>query len=99
MANAAIQMMTDARRAERFDVALAAAIVRLDGSKIDVIIHNVSRYGFMAGGVGMLARGDAMTLHLSDGSAFPAHVSWSRDDRVGASFVVPLASEDLIKLI
>jgi hypothetical protein len=99
MANTATQATSDARRAERFDVMLDAAVVRLDGSRTDVTVRNVSRYGFMAEGVGMLARGDALTLHLRDGSMFPAHVSWSRDDRAGASFIVPLASEDLIKLI
>jgi hypothetical protein len=98
MANATA-MTSDARRAERFDVRLSAAIVRLDGSKVDVLVQNVSRYGFMADGVGALARGDALTLRLNDGSLFQAHVSWSRDNRAGAAFVVPLASEDLIKLI
>lgn len=98
MPNAAA-ITPDARRAERFDVRLAAMIVRLDGSNAAVTVQNVSRYGFMAEGVGALARGDALTLKLNDGSLFPAHVSWSRDNRAGAAFIVPLASEDLIKLI
>ena len=97
-ANAAPQMI-DARRAERFDVNLAATIVRLDGTRWPVRVLNVSRYGFMAEGTGACARGDALSLRLHDGSTFPAHVSWSRDDRAGAAFVGPLASEDLIKLI
>lgn len=98
MANATA-MTTDVRRAERFDVRLPATIVRLDGSSADVLVHNVSRYGFMAEGVGAMARGDALTLRLTEGAMFQAHVSWSRDNRAGAAFVVPLASEDLIKLI
>lgn len=99
MGNAAQMVTADARRAERFDVALPASVVRLDGTAFDVIVRNVSRYGFMAEGVGTFARGDALMLRLPDGASFPAHVSWSRDDRAGAAFVVPLASEDLIKLI
>jgi hypothetical protein len=99
MANTAAQIQADARRAERFDVQFGASVVRLDGTKTNATVRNVSRYGFMAENAGTFARGDALILRLNDGAVFPAHVSWSRDDRVGAAFAVPLASEDLIKLI
>ena len=97
-ANAA-HLSSDARRAERFDVNLPATIERLDGTRSAVRVRNVSRYGFMAEGTGTLARGDSLSLRLNDGSIFPAHVSWSRENRAGAAFAVPLLSEDLIKLI
>lgn len=89
----------DARRAERFDVRFSASLVRLDGTRLSVTVLNVSRYGFMAEGAAMFARGDGVTLRLNDGSIFPATISWARDDRMGAAFAVPLVSEDLVKLI
>lgn len=89
----------DARRAERFDVQLSASLIRLDGTRLAITVRNVSRYGFMAEGAGMFARGDGVTLRLNDGSTFAATVSWARDDRTGAAFIVPLVSEDLVKLI
>jgi PilZ domain len=99
IANSASMANVDARRAERFDVHFSASLVRHDGTRLPVTVHNVSRYGFMAEGAAMFARGDGVTLRLNDGSSFAATVSWARDDRTGAAFIVPLVSEDLVKLI
>lgn len=77
----------------------SAALVRLDGTRLPINVLNVSRYGFMAEGAAMFARGDGVTLRLQDGAIFPATISWARDERIGAAFVVPLVSEDLVKLI
>lgn len=98
-AGSAAVAMSDARRAERFDVQYLATLARPDGTRTQVTVQNVSRYGFMAEGGLMFARGDAITLQISDGTCFAAHISWARDGRAGAAFIGPLASEDLIKLI
>jgi hypothetical protein len=91
MARAQLAILpTDARRAERRVVNLAARLREPGARLVDVELCNLSTTGFMARGDARLEKGDAVWLKVAGCPPESARVVWIEEDKVGFEFATPL---------
>ena len=78
------------RRAQRDEVALPTRMFVKDHQGSDVLLVNISPYGFMVREYGETPKGAIVRLSLPRLGQVAAKVVWSLGGRVGAEFIKPI---------
>lgn len=85
-------------RASRLPVSVVAGLV-CEGVTTPVAIVNLTPYGFMAETEAKLRPGQIATLTLPDEGEVEAEVRWCTGGRFGASFIRPLRTFTLARIL
>ena len=64
-----------------------------NGEKYNATIRNISATGVMVEGLWNVPPGTEFEIHMSEGHVVSATARWSKDDRVGVEFAVPLETD------
>lgn len=78
------------RRAQRDEVALPTRMFSQDHQGSDVLLVNISPFGFMVREYGETPKGAIVRLALPRLGQVSARVVWSLGGRVGAEFIKPI---------
>ncbi len=70
---------------------LRRVVLEHDGERYDGTIRNISATGAMIEGLWNVPAGTTFEIHVAEGHAIGAVARWSRDDRMGVEFALPLA--------
>ncbi len=69
---------------------LRRVLVHCAGNRMDATIRNISEGGAMLEGLWNLSIGSTIEIEFAPGKSATAQVRWSRENRVGVEFMVPL---------
>lgn len=92
-------IIVEARRSERTDVDLPAAVDAGPAHNIRVIVRNISAHGVMIEVSARLAPGRPLEIDLPRLGKRAAHIAWIRDGRAGVAFDAPLTPDELAGLV
>ncbi|MEL6531332.1 MAG: PilZ domain-containing protein, partial [Pseudomonadota bacterium] len=71
-------------------VLLRRVMVVCEGKRLDATVRNISEGGAMVEGLWEIRPGSGIEIEFSRGKSVSAQVRWSRENRVGVEFPVPL---------
>ena len=78
------------KRAPRVDTNIDAELTDSDGSRMDVVVLDISREGCRLETDGTLKIGEKIELHVPRYGTFPAQVRWAIGNEAGAVFLEPV---------
>jgi len=78
------------RKAKRVDVSIATSLIRSSGEALDVVIRDLSFYGFKARADPACSPGDYVKLDLPPFGLVRARISWAKNDFFGGSFATAM---------
>ena len=78
------------KRAPRVDTNIDAALTDSDGSRMEVVVLDISREGCRLETDGALKIGERIELHVPRYGTFPAQVRWAVGNEAGAVFLEPV---------
>ena len=78
------------KRAPRVDTHIDAALTDSDGSRMEVIVLDISREGCRLETDGTLKIGEKIELHVPRYGTYPAQVRWAVGNEAGAVFLEPV---------
>lgn len=87
------------RRENRDEVHYRTRATRTDGSRIPVLVVNVSPHGLMARCETPLSEGETLRVKLPDGGDVAADVRWALGGRIGCQFARPIAQAPYYELL
>jgi hypothetical protein len=90
-----LHVVIDPRQADRRPVLLGATIRLPGGDVADATVTDLSPIGFSARVAAALTVGMKVRIDLPVGSAPSALIAWIDGDRIGCTFIVPLANDEV----
>jgi len=78
------------KRAPRVDTNIDAALTDSDGSRLSVVVLDISREGCRLETDATLKIGEKIELHVPRYGTFPAQVRWAVGNEAGAVFLEPV---------
>jgi hypothetical protein len=78
------------KRAPRVDTNINAALTDSDGSRMEVVVLDISREGCRLETDGTLTIGEKIELHVPRYGSFPAQIRWALGHEAGAVFLEPV---------
>lgn len=91
----AITQGEDLRTDQRYDVFYRTRVTDAAGTRVALVVVNISAGGLMARCEGAFQPGDRLVLVLPVVGCIPARIRWALSGRVGCRFDAAILPEDL----